>query len=378
MNQYLKSYQVVMRTIGPVFVGSGRKIEKKEYLFLNRRRVGIPDIPLLYAELQKRKKTDAFEEYLLGKGKISLTQWLENQQICPADLDGLMKYTLDCGDAVLDKGANKLQILECIKDAYGMPYIPGSSLKGMLRTVLLGADILKNSGKYQRQKSSLRQNADNPTGNANGRINRMTYLKQDIADIEGVAFRTLNRPDSRPQDAVNDMLQGLIVSDSEPLLTDDLVLCQKIDRHPDGEENPLPILRECIKPNTEIRFTITVDTSVCSLSEKQLMEAVKLFMVGYHQNFASAFKGMDALKTNYVLCGGGCGFVSKTVVYPLYGKQEGIGWVQRVFDKTGVPREHKHNRDRQYGVSPHAIKCTKHKGKLLQMGVCSIEKIEEV
>ena len=69
MNQYMKSYQVVMRTVGPVFVGSGKEIGKKEYVFLNRKQVGITDIQGLYNALQKRRKEEAFEEYLLGKGK---------------------------------------------------------------------------------------------------------------------------------------------------------------------------------------------------------------------------------------------------------------------------------------------------------------------
>lgn len=56
MNQYLKCYQVVMRTVGPVFIGSGREIGKKEYLVLNRKQAGIPDIQLLYAELKKKRK----------------------------------------------------------------------------------------------------------------------------------------------------------------------------------------------------------------------------------------------------------------------------------------------------------------------------------
>lgn len=34
--------------------------------------------------------------------------------------------------------------MTCITDPYGNPYIPGSSLKGMLRTLLLGRDILQN------------------------------------------------------------------------------------------------------------------------------------------------------------------------------------------------------------------------------------------
>lgn len=375
MNQYLKSYRVNMRTVGPVFIGSGREIGKKEYFFLSRRQAGIPDIHLLYAELKKRKKADAFEEYMIGKGSVSLTQWLERQQISAADLDQLIRYRLDCSDAILDKnagkGAERLQILECMKDAYGMPYVPGSSLKGMLRTILLGADIMKNPEKYQRNKRNMRQKAE-----VNERRNN--YLKREMAEIESTAFRTLNRPEAKPQDAVNDILQGLVVSDSEPLSTDDLVMCQKIDKHVDGSEKSLPILRECIKPDTEICFSMTVDTSVCKLSGKLLMEAVGLFMEGYYHNFASAFQGTDMPKSNYVLCGGGCGFVSKTIMYPMYGKQEGIEMIQRVFEKTKVPREHKHNRDKQYGVSPHILKCTRYQGKLLQMGVCRIDKIEAI
>lgn len=378
MNQYLKSYRVVMYTVGPVFIGNGKEIGKKEYIFLNRRQVGIPDIQLLYAELKKKGKEDAFEEYMLRKRNISLSQWLEDQQVSIVDWEPLIRYKLDCSDAVLDKGAdkgsNKLQILECMKDAYGMPYIPGSSLKGMLRTILLGADILKKPEKYREQKRILRQNAYNADEN----VRRMVYLKRDMSSIESAAFRTLDRPDTKADDAVNDILQGLSISDSEPLSINDLVLCQKIDRHSDGNEKALPILRECIKPNTEVCFTMTVDTSICKLSDTLLLDAVRVFITGYYENFASVFQGMDTPKENYVLCGGGCGFVSKTIVYPMYGKKEGIELTQRVFEKTKVPKEHRHNRDTQYGASPHTIKCTRYQGKLLQMGICRIEKIVAV
>lgn len=36
---------------------------------------------------------------------------------------------------LLDK--KEINVFECIKDSYNNPYIPGSSLKGMLRTILL-------------------------------------------------------------------------------------------------------------------------------------------------------------------------------------------------------------------------------------------------
>lgn len=378
MNQYLKSYQVVMHTVGPVFVGSGKEIVKKEYIFLNNNKaVGIPDIQGLYSELKKRKKETDFEEYLLGKGNMSLTDWLEQKRINVKDLEPILKYTLDCGDAVIEKDSDRkkpLQIMECIKDAYGKPYIPGSSLKGMFRTILLGADIINSPEKYQKEKNEMWRASDI-------KANRKNYLKRNMADIEKKAYRILARPTTRPEDAVNDMMQGFVVSDSEPLSTDALVLCQKIDRHPDGTEKRLPLLRECIKPDTEIRFTITIDTSICKLSGKLIMEAVKQFMISYYKNFSKVFSDMDMPKTTYVLCGGGCGFVSKTIAYPMYGKAQGIEFAQRVFDNTipdKVKRQHKHYNDKKYGASPHTIKCTRYQGKLFQMGVCRIEKIKSV
>lgn len=369
MEQYLKCYQVVMRTVGPVFVGSGKEIMKKEYVFLDRRKaVGVPNIQKLYAELRKRKKETAFEEYLLGRENIDLTKWIERQGIKPEELRPFLKYTLDCGDAIIERGSRP-QIMECVKDAYGKPYLPGSSLKGMFRTILLGADIIKNPGKYQREKREMSREADSGD-------RRNYYLKKSMAGIENKAYRVLGRMEKRPSDAVNDLMQGFIVSDSEPLSTDDLVLCQKIDRHTDGTEKRLPLLRECIKPDTEIRFTITIDTNTCRLSGRQLMDAVKLFMTSYYRNFSKAFTGMDVPKTNYVLCGGGCGFVSKTIVYPMFDKLEGIEMAQQVFEHTVSDRQHQHYLDKKYGASPHTVKCTRYQEKLLQMGVCRIDKIK--
>ena len=57
-----------------------------------------------------------------------------------------------------------------------------------------------------------------------------------------------------------------------------------------------------------------------------------------------------------VFLGGGSGFVSKTVIYSLLGEREGVQAVQDIFDKTYVPKEHKHYKDCRLGVSPHVLK----------------------
>lgn len=40
MEQKLKTYQIHLKVNGPVFVGDGNEIQKKEYMFLNRNTIG--------------------------------------------------------------------------------------------------------------------------------------------------------------------------------------------------------------------------------------------------------------------------------------------------------------------------------------------------
>ncbi len=371
MNRYLKCYQVTMRTLAPIFIGSGKEIGKKEYVFLNQRKVGIPDIQKMYGWLCHKGKQAAFEDYLLGNQPMDFTGWLKRQGLKMEEVKPFIKYTLDCSDAIMEGEAKRLQIMECVKDAYGSPYVPGSSLKGMLRTVLLGADVINMPRKYQDIKQRLGRSTSI-------RTSRTNYLKREVNELETVAYRTLQREKTKPQDAVNDVLQGLIVSDGEPLSVADLVLCQKVDVHVGGGEKTLPLLRECIKPNTEIRFTITIDTQLCPFTEKDIWDSIKIFMESYCANFLSAFAKAERPKERDIFLGGGCGFVSKTVIYPLYGKQEGISAASRIFENSGVPKVHKHFLDKKYGMSPHTMKCTKYQGKTYQMGLCRVEKMELV
>lgn len=366
MKQYLKEYHVTLRTVGPVFVGSGREIGKKEYVFLNKNIVGIPDIQRLYRELQRRGKANAYEEFLLYNNKDNLTNWLRDQNINLIDIKPFINYSLACDNIVTEKG-KRIQVMECIKDAYGNPYIPGTSIKGMLRTVLLAFDILQESGKYAADKKQISASLDDIR-----KANKNSYLQKETSQIEAKAYRTLRREDTRPNDAVNDCLQGLIVSDSEPLSTKDLVLCQSIEQHTDGTSSSLPQLRECIKPNTDVKFTITVDTQLCPWDDKSILKAVGAFAEQYYQNFAKAFKSVKKYEPNTVILGGNSGFVSKTVLYPLYGKRDGLEAAMKIFEKTGVSRAHKHYKDTEYGVSPHILKCTNYDGRTVQMGVCRI------
>ena len=368
MRNVFLTYQVELLVKGPVFVGSVKEISKKEYMFLNADTIGILAGDKLYSAMRRMGKTRQFEDFLLNRGRMDLDTWLRQERIKPLDLKNCVRYELKCKELIeARRDRSKLQIMECIKDPYGKPYIPGTSIKGMLRTILLSHDIMNDGRRYANEKQMV-------TATLFGwsKSNRNTLLKREIGSMEAKSFRTLKRESTKPNDAVNDVMQGFVVSDSEPLVLSDLTLCQAMELHVDGDEKPLPIMRETIKPGTKIRFSITIDTTVCPYDREGIEIAIRNFADQFNQNFGKKFSHVDNLQDNQVLLGGGAGFSSKTIVYPLYGYREGVKVTKAVFDKTGVPRIHKHDLDLKLGVSPHIMKCARYQGKLCKMGLCEV------
>ena len=96
----------------------------------------------MYYFLQKSNLAEEYEKFMLNDKSKDLGYWLREHKIKNEDINKWTKYELDCGDAIFEN--KKMEIIPFIKDVYGKPYIPGSSIKGMLRTILLCYDILNN------------------------------------------------------------------------------------------------------------------------------------------------------------------------------------------------------------------------------------------
>lgn len=363
MKRVLKTYQLELEVCGPVYVGSGMEIQKKEYLFLNRNTVGIIDIDKLYMLAKKKHLEIEFEKFMVVDGREDLKHWVERNRISLDEIKCCMKYKINVGDIQMEKG--RMQIMNFMRDPYGNPYIPGSSIKGMLRTILLAADIMKNPLYYKQDVQKIKMELDGPIRNRN-------ILQKNIGGIEEKAFHKLNRTE-KSKDAVNDIMSGIIISDSKPLSNEDMILCQKWEYHIDGSSKTLNLLRECVKPGTVIKTCMKVDESINQITSEKIMEAVKKFYQFYYSVFQSKYPIADQMFDETVFLGGGSGFVSKTVIYSLLGEREGVQAVQDIFDKTYVPKEHKHYKDCRLGVSPHVLKCTKYCGKTYMMGQCKFK-----
>lgn len=299
--------------------------------------------------------------------------FLHENEVGEKDYSVFVNYCIDAGEAA--RTVNFQEVLTFIKDGSGYPYIPGSSLKGAIRTAL--AAWLMKTGSWEREKRDI-ESAEAPRqiryylSNENSRLEKTVFCRLGIQDPRD------GKPVSGP---VNDFMQAIRISDSAPVNFNFLTLTGKYDRKPDGTVNPLPIFRECLIPGTEVNFTMTLDVTMLArvgLNIERIETALHEFADAHYANFeqhfyelpndaeVSANRGVD------IILGGGAGYVSKTLTYNLYSRHEqALPLVSKIMLKQ-FPK-HGHHRDvKEHHVSPHILKTTLYKDEYYQMGRCEL------
>ena len=373
---YLREYAFEIKTLSPIFIGSGQKVGKKEYVF-NRRQNTVTFLNMwkFFKGLNERRLLPAYQDYML-KDYSDLFQFLKNNGIRTEEYMEWAERTVSVADADLTK-KNTKEILTFVKDPYGFPYIPGSSLKGALRNIFQTKYYLEHPEQANRRSEEIRRARI---------INRKYYLEDVNRHMSQDVFHVNCLKDTSPEDPVNDMMRGVIVSDSSPLSKDSLEIYQKVDLSIAGEERSLPLLRECLCPGTTVSFTITVDSNICDFKGQDFVDAVTVFYKNYKKEFMNCFPYAPKIGGNATtfFLGGGAGYVSKTTTYALMHGSDAQKQVGKLLDNT-LPRkgntrkQHDHLRDAERGASPHLLKCTVDaSGNLIQMGACHISSIRKI
>lgn len=366
MQSYLKTYKIILETKAPLYIGSGKLMGKKEYIYNRREKeVLVPDIIKMYQWLMKKGLAQAYERFLLDPREKDLYMWLNHHDISYAECRKWKSYSYDSSDIIFDRNSRDVSLF--VKDSYGKPYIPGSSLKGALRTILCVNELMNNEELKKDTQSTIQHQL------RNSRPGRK-YLQWEMDNIETNVFHTLDINEKiHKSNAVQDNMKGVIIGDSRPLSVSDLTLCQKIDVSTRGQKTRMPILRECIKPGTKIEFDLTIDKSINNYDSKKIIEAVNNFLNTYY-HFLDKYEGMKKEK-DIIYLGGSVGFASKTILYGLFPEKEAVKIISTIFDKTlpqKVNQQHHHERDIRLGVSPHMKKCTEYAGRLYEFGKCKI------
>lgn len=366
--EFLKRYQIKLEVLTPIFIGSGLELNKKEYIYYrNNYEAWIPNKVKLFKSIMENHLVEQYEQYMLN-GKEPLLNWMKSVGYSDKEIKGLCDYFLDCAYA-LENLNRPIGISEFMKDPYGLPYVPGSSIKGAIRSALLGNRILVHPEKY----GGICKSAFECETTIKGRPNKR-YLMTEGKKVEEVGFHVLEKTE-KVSNARNDELKGLIVGDSKPLNLNDLTLCQKVDVRLDGKKNSLNTLRECLKPGTVVEFDMTVDTTVLNLSIEEIEKALTSVFQFYQEMYVKKFTEISDRDCGNLYLGGGSGYGTKTVAYELLDDWNRMKMVGNLMD-IRFPK-HGHRSDAKKGVSPHTLKCTKYGGKLVEMGKCRME-IQEI
>lgn len=345
--------------LGPLFIGSGERLEKSEYVMdMQEKRIYVMDNIKMFEGLNRCKLLDKFEaEVMDSRYKVDLTRFIRNNNIPHAEYKQWAKYSYP---ADIDTNQKGTQIMAFIKDPYNMPYVPGSSLKGAIRNCMLNA-VLINSGEKEGIISELASISQYESRELRNCLNK----KSRELDV---LFHSAKRTDN-VSNAVNSIFQGLRISDSLPLPTDCLTLCSKLDTPVNGNAKQLPIHRECIAPGTVIEFDVTIDKKYFPYDEKDLYKFINIMYNNEKECFLSHFPDVQSAQGNVLYLGGGTGFVSKTAVYSLTDNRiKAVDAARKILENQF---RGKHGKD--LTVSPHMRKCTRYKMKTYDFGLCSID-----
>jgi CRISPR-associated protein Csm5 len=219
MDKLRTEWIVEVETLSPLHIGTGNELMLGYDLVpYQRQTYRVNEDVLLDAMLVRAEGegTDAVNRVLMGRPAAEL--------LAPPDFDNpaLFRYVL-AGEPTKREG----KVFEQIKDVYDRPYLPGSSLKGALRTVLAW-------GIYMR------------TGRAPDLDRLGPRAKYAAQRLEQELFG---------QDPNRDFLRTLQVQDSAPLTETDALRLEQVQVYPGGT----PVEVEAARAGVVFHLTIAVD-----------------------------------------------------------------------------------------------------------------------
>lgn len=359
---HLQVYDLILRTRAPLFVGSGKKYVKKEYLFDPKsKRASFLKEDAFFQLLTDRNLEERYEQFMRGEQDNLYAFLTRDCQLRPEEVRSVIRYSIDASDVtvILNK---KREIHGFLRNAAGQVYLPGSSVKGAIRTALLLEKIRAESPEEDEEKR-----------------NRVLALRKGEKEIpEGRYLNQLplrTRDGKVMDDAVNSIMRGLQISDSLPVPDSQMMLSKKLDVNQDGEAHTITCVRECIRPEVELHLKLTLDQSVCQgrVTRESLLQTIGRFADVYYDTYVEKFREPENSAyeeyQNCLILGGGAGFFSKTLAYPYWGAEEALRRVSNRLDQS-FPKHH-HQADQE--ISPRMLKYAQYGGELYPYGVCEVD-----
>ena len=287
MKTEYRTFQFSLLAMAPIHIGNGEKYTSREFIYENGY-FYFPDMGKFYNRMVEKGFDQKFERFLQetkpNARNNRLISFLEDNRISERNFGGyrIIETKLETNNNYLRGGALN-QVSKFIRDPFGNPYIPGSSLKGAIRTILMNT---------------------NPDWNNK---NVLQGKKENKSLIPWGAKKGQN---------YDDLFNAIRVSDSKPFSNASLILVQKWDCSAKSlKVKPLPLYREAIAPLTKVEFTITTTTAEAATLIKKLEDKALEFYKGYKNFFLKDFPE-DKIQDNIdypIYLGAGSGAWTKTI-----------------------------------------------------------------
>ncbi len=318
-----REFTFSLLTLGPVHVGSGIQYTSKEFIY-EKGNYYFPDMGIFYSKMLEDGYGEKFERFLQKQGGGSaannrLVSFLSDNRIRRRDFGGykIKESGLERDRDVKGRGSGAInEVAQFMRDPYGQPYIPGSSLKGAIRTILMNTVWAK-------------------TNFVTGYGNKMHENKNIIP--WGPKFK---------QD-FDDIFNAIRVSDSEPIALNHLILVQKWDYSVKSKVNKLkslPLYREALEPLTKVDFTIMTTTKEAG----DLMAKLGSYAQEFYRNYAAFF--LEDFPSE---------FAQPNFQYPIYLGAGSGAWTKTVFKQADGILQKRYSRMRTKMVRKGVLKLTK-------------------
>ena len=385
MSNRIDHAQLSLTIVSPTNIGGPEKLTTKDYMY----NYDAGEVYLLnnyewFRFLAHHNKLEEFELYMqdemIRPNGRTMYDWAKNA----IGASQLTKDTLRSAigsimkSSIYNKGRkNSLNdITPQIRGANGDVYIPGSSIKGVIDSAIISHMLRNNKAFRSNVQRELRKVLD-----VYKRKNARSLFK-DIFKMVNLAIlkhiHVLTNNEGKPfKGILASAFRGISISDAMPMDVIKTEVLKKEDSCIDEDGiHDISVHRECILPNQQFSFTLTLDTAMTKeigiTSIDQVLDILQEDFDATHKLLASKFKKVSpsvfkALDSANAYIGSNTGFIQKTIIMAAFTDDEktGIDIIRAILDVNFQKAKHD---SKDKFMAPRAIKLVKWNGNYYEMG----------
>jgi CRISPR-associated protein Csm5 len=234
---------LTVRILSPVVIGTGERCNPLGFFVADDGRVWVVDERKFIEVLIERGLAEGFriwlEEQLPQNRRPNLKGFFDERKIQAEKRTEILRASVAYVLPLVSLRQRMLRFNLCLKTPDHRPYIPGSELKGAIRTAVLAKMLNDDVNLLRQLAQNLRPNMTKGQMNALWQGNEWLLLRRNQND----------------RDAHNDLFRGIAISDSEPLPTNALRIYAAKRLNMSGN---VTVFVEAIAPNSETKVTLSV------------------------------------------------------------------------------------------------------------------------